>query len=125
MFGRYIDICNRPKYVANPLSSKCNRNNMLDENLIATLEQSLRQTRNAQNRLMARLREVEDEARHLRQEIEALENSAAQTEKAMDSLLVAVRGGNRGLNFGTGLRIEDDTQDYREPRRPVRTVSPA
>ena len=44
---------------------------MLDENLIATLEQSLRQTRNAQNRLMARLREVEDEARHLRQEIEA------------------------------------------------------
>jgi len=98
---------------------------MLDENLIATLEQSLRQTRNAQNRLMARLREVEDEARHLRQEIEALENSAAQTEKAMDSLLVAVRGGNRGLNFGTGLRIEDDNQEYREPRRPVRTVGPA
>ena len=98
---------------------------MLDENLIATLEQSLRQTRNAQNRLMARLREVEDESRHLRQEIEALENSAAQTEKAMDSLLVTMRSGNRGLNLGKTLRIEDDTEDYLETRRPVRTVRPA
>jgi hypothetical protein len=98
---------------------------MLDENLIATLEQSLRQTRNAQNRLMARLREVEDEARHLRQEIEALENSAAQTEKAMDSLLVTMRSGNRILNLGKNLRIEDDQDAYNEPRRPVRTVTPA
>ena len=89
---------------------------MLDENLIATLEQSLRQTRNAQNRLMARLREVEDESRHLRQEIEALENSAAQTEKAMDSLLVTMRSGNRGLNLGRSITIEDDT-GYQEPRR--------
>jgi hypothetical protein len=98
---------------------------MLDENLIATLEQSLRQTRNAQNRLMARLREVEDESRHLRQEIEALENSAAQTEKAMDSLLVTMRSGNRGLNLGRNLTIEDAGDQYNEPRRPVRTVSPA
>jgi hypothetical protein len=98
---------------------------MLDENLIATLEQSLRQTRNAQNRLMARLREVEDESRHLRQEIEALENSAAQTEKAMDSLLVTMRSGNRGLNLGRNLTIEDANDQYNEPRRPVRTVTPA
>lgn len=98
---------------------------MLDENLIATLEQSLRQTRNAQNRLMARLREVEDEARHLRQEIEALENSAAQTEKAMDSLLVTMRSSNRGLNLGRNLTIEDANDQYVEPRRPVRTVTPA
>jgi hypothetical protein len=96
---------------------------MLDENLIATLEQSLRQTRNAQNRLMARLREVEDEARHLRQEIEALENSAAQTEKAMDSLLVTMRSGNRTLNLGKTLTIEDDHGVYDEPRRPMRPVS--
>ena len=89
---------------------------MLDENLIATLEQSLRQTRNAQNRLMARLRDVEDEARHLRQEIEALENSAAQTEKAMDSLLVTMRSSNRGLNLGRTFTIEDDA-GYAEPRR--------
>lgn len=61
---------------------------MLDENLISTLEQSLRQTRNAQNRLMARLREAEVEVDLLRQEITALENSASQTESAIDSLLV-------------------------------------
>jgi hypothetical protein len=96
---------------------------MLDENLIATLEQSLRQTRNAQNRLMARLREVEDEARHLRQEIEALENSAAQTEKAMDSLLVTMRSGNRGLNLGKSISIEEDNSGY-TGRGPVRTITP-
>jgi hypothetical protein len=84
---------------------------MLDENLIATLEQSLRQTRNAQNRLMARLREVENESEHLRQEIEALENSASQTEQAIDSLLVTMRSGNRTLNLGRNLRIEDDHHD--------------
>ena len=40
---------------------------MLDENLIATLEKSLRETRNAQNRLMARLREVDIESERLRE----------------------------------------------------------
>jgi hypothetical protein len=81
---------------------------MLDENLIATLEQSLLQTRNAQNRLIARLRETEAEVEHLRLEIGALENSAAQTEKAIDSLLVAMRSGRRSMTIGTNLKIEDD-----------------
>ena len=89
---------------------------MLDENLIATLEQSLRQTRNAQSRLMARLREVEVESEHLREEIGALENSAAQTESAIDSLLVTMRSGNRTLNKGMTLRIEDDYDRRPEPR---------
>ena len=96
---------------------------MLDENLIATLEQSLRQTRNAQSRLMSRLREVEDEARHLRQEIEGLENTATQMEKAMDSLLITMRSGNRTLNLGQNLTIEDDYEPRQ--RRPVRTNTPA
>src|SRR6187551_3844563 len=81
---------------------------MLDENLIATLEQSLRQTRNAQNRLMARLREAEQDVELLRLEISALENSAAQTEKAIDSLLVTMRSGNRSMSLGNSLRIDDD-----------------
>ena len=68
---------------------------MLNENLIATLEQSLRQTRNAQNRLLGRLREVETEAESLRQEIEAMENSAAQTEQAIYSLLATMGTGNK------------------------------
>jgi hypothetical protein len=79
---------------------------MLDENLIATLEQSLRQTRNAQNRLMAHLREKETEVDQLRLEIQALENSAAQTEKAIDSLLVATRSG--GPRPSAPVKIEED-----------------
>lgn len=96
---------------------------MLDENLIATLEQSLRQTRNAQNRLMGRLREAESDVEMLRLEIQALENSAAQTEKAIDSLLVATRSGSR-MNLGTSIQIEDDTTGAPiTPRRP-RTERP-
>ena len=89
---------------------------MLDENLIATLETSLRQTRNAQNRLMARLREVESESERLREEIEALENSAAQTESAIDSLLVTMRSGHRVLNIGKSLRMDDDYDRIPEVR---------
>ena len=95
---------------------------MLDENLIATLEQSLRQTRNAQSRLMARLREVEMESERLKEEIEALENSAAQTESAIDSLLVTMRSGNRTLNLGKTLRIEDDYDRRPEPRTKTRST---
>ena len=67
----------------------------IDENLIAALETSLRQTRNAQNRLMSRLRDAEDEVLNLRQEIEALENAATQTESAIDSILLTSRAGVR------------------------------
>ena len=93
---------------------------MLDENLIATLEQSLRQTRNAQSRLMTRLREVEEESERLRKDIQALENSALQTESAIDSLLVTMRSGNRSLDIGKTLRIEDD-YDRRPETRSRRT----
>lgn len=97
---------------------------MLDENLIATLETSLRQTRNAQNRLMGRLREAETEVQHLRQEIEALENSAAQTESAIDSILVTMRSGTNRLwnNPDPGPAPKQQTQreddfDYEYERR--------
>lgn len=83
---------------------------MLDENLIATLEQSLRQTRNAQNRLLVRLREVESEAERLRQEIEALENSAAQTEAAIFSLLATMRAGNQTWNISKQQFVDDDAE---------------
>lgn len=99
---------------------------MLDENLIATLEQSLRQTRNAQNRLMGRLREVEGESERLREEIQALENSAAQTESAIDSLLVTMRSGHRILNIGKSMRIEDDYDRVPDHRRePARRTTPS
>lgn len=95
---------------------------MLDENLIATLEQSLRQTRNAQNRLLVRLREVESEAERLRQEIEALENSAAQTEAAIFSLLATMRAGNQTWNISK--QQFDDDAELQEIKRqmPPRSV---
>ncbi|CAN5445447.1 hypothetical protein BH10ACI2_BH10ACI2_05290 [soil metagenome] len=90
---------------------------MLDENLIATLEVSLDQTRNAQRRLLARLRETEAEVDHLRLEISALENSAAQTEKAIDSLLVTMRSGPRSKSLGTTLKIENGFDERRSNDR--------
>ncbi len=90
---------------------------MLDENLIATLEQSLRQTRNAQNRLMARLREVEYESERLREEIDALENSAAQTESAIDSLLVTMRS--------SGRRPQADKAEHGKPVRETPQARPS
>src|SRR5260370_35970875 len=99
---------------------------MLDENLIATLEQSLRQTRNAQNRLMARLREAESDVELLRLEISALENSAAQTEKAIDSLLVATRSGTRSMNIGKSMQIEKaDTRGIRRDPSDVQEPHPS
>ena len=57
---------------------------------------------------MAQLREKESEVEDLRIEIGALENSAAQTEKAIDSLLVATRSGKRPTSFRI---VEDDAND--------------
>ena len=93
-------------------------NFMLNENLIATLEQSLRQTRNAQNRLLGRLREVETESESLRQEIQAMENSAAQTEQAIYSLLATMGSSNKSWNIEKKPQYEaDDYELQKETRR--------
>lgn len=97
---------------------------MLDENLIATLETSLRQTRNAQNRLMARLRDVEGEAERLRQEIEALDNSAAQTEAAIFSLLDTIRSGKQKWDIGKTQITENIDTPYDYVRPPQRKQEP-
>jgi hypothetical protein len=98
---------------------------MLDENLIATLEQSLRQTRNAQHRLMSRLNEVEGEANRLRQEIDALNNSAKQTESAIISLLETMRSGSQNWDITKklGANSEDD-YEREDTRRPSRNAQP-
>ncbi len=93
---------------------------MLDENLIATLEQSLRQTRNAQNRLMVRLREVESESERLHQEIEALDNSASQTEAAIFSLLATMRTGNQSWNLPKNQKLSDELELQHEYQRQSR-----
>ncbi len=60
---------------------------MADENLLATLEQSLRQTRATRNRLAARLADVELEAEKLRTEMSEMDAIANQTESAMLRIL--------------------------------------
>ena len=91
---------------------------MVDENLISTLEQSLRQTRNAQTRLVGRLNEVEAEAKRLRQEIGALEKSAEQTEQAIYSLLNSIRSGKPVWDATNHLRVDEDYEIPAEIRRP-------
>jgi hypothetical protein len=63
---------------------------MATENLIATLEQSLRQTRAARTRLAARLAELEAEAETLRAELGEMDTLTSQTEAAVVRLLSSV-----------------------------------
>jgi len=90
-----------------------------EENLVATLEHSLRQTKNAQGRLMGRLREVEAEGDNLRNEIEALENSAQKTKEAIDSILATMGASNGSwkINPKKPQYEEDDYELEKESRR--------
>lgn len=90
-----------------------------EENLVATLEQSLRQTKNAQGRLLGRLREVETEADNLRNEIEALENSAQKTKEAIDSIMATLGSTNTSWKVSPkkAQYEEDDYQLEKESRR--------
>jgi hypothetical protein len=63
---------------------------MADDNLLATLEQSLRQTRMTRNRLAARLADLELEAEKLRTEIGEMDAIASQTQAAMYRILSSV-----------------------------------
>ncbi len=63
---------------------------MPDDNLLATLEQSLRQTRATRTRLATRLNELELEAEKLRTEVGELDAIASQTEAAMFRILSSV-----------------------------------
>ncbi len=89
-----------------------------EENLVATLEQSLRQTKNAQGRLMGRLREVEAEADNLRNEIDALENSAQKTKEAIDSILATMGASNSSWKVNTKKQqFEDDDYELEKETR--------
>ena len=92
-----------------------------ETNLIATLEQSLRQTRNAQHRLLVRLREVEAESERLRQEIEAMENGAEQTEAAINSLLATIRSGGQHSLAIKNLSIDENYEIPAEVNRMTRS----
>ena len=65
---------------------------MPEENLLTTLEQSLRQTRATRSRLSARLADLEAEAEKLRTELSELDGLASQTEAAMFRILSSMLG---------------------------------
>lgn len=65
---------------------------MPDENLLTTLEQSLRQARATRARLAARLAELEAEAEKVRTELAEVDALANQTEAAMLRILSSVLG---------------------------------
>lgn len=88
-----------------------------EENLVATLEQSLRQTKNAQGRLMGRLREVEAEADNLRNEIQALENSAQKTKEAIDSILATMGASNASWKVNKKPQYEEDDYELEQESR--------
>ncbi|QQS42069.1 MAG: hypothetical protein IPM63_03755 [Acidobacteriota bacterium] len=90
---------------------------MSNESLIATLENSLRSARNAQQRCLVRLRELEEEAERIRQEAEAYEKSAEQTEAAIYSLLATMRTGNQPPRQIANLRIDEDYELPSDLRR--------
>ena len=67
---------------------------MATENLISTLEQSLRQARAARTRLAARLAELEAEAETIRAELQEMDTLSGQTEAAIFRLLSSVLSAN-------------------------------
>ena len=66
---------------------------MPNENLLATLEQSLRHARGARNRLATRLGELEAEAETVRQEIAEMDTLASQTEASIFRLMSSMLSG--------------------------------
>src|ERR687883_64329 len=60
---------------------------MPDENLLATLEQGLRQSRATRSRLAARLADLEAEAERVRTELNEMDAIISQTEAAMFRIL--------------------------------------
>lgn len=96
-----------------------------NQNLITTLDQSLRQTRSTQSRLIARLQEIEGEAESLRQEVEALEHIANQTEEAIYSLVGGARGGKgQGSNLGNSGGQKRDDGNNSDSRVSARHYAP-
>ncbi len=86
-----------------------------EDNLISTLEQSLRQFQQAEQRLQERLRKVEAEAHDLKIEIEALQNSAEKTEEALESLFSTMRSGTKSWKTHRKAAPEDENNYPKKP----------
>ena len=97
------------------------------DNLIARLEQSLRDSRAARMRLSARLRELETEADTVRAELAEMDTLASQTEAAIYRLLSSVLAAN---NLSPGLPSDAELeaamrQSTPQPRIPAPAQIPS
>jgi len=91
-----------------------------NDNLIARLEQSLRDSRAARLRLSARLRELETEADTVRTELAEMDNLAAQTEAAIYRLLSSVLAANNlSTGFPSDAELEAAMRHSNAPQRPA------
>lgn len=98
---------------------------MANENLISTLEQSLRQARAARTRLAARLVELEAEAETVRAELHEMDTLSGQTEAAIFRLLSSVLSANStpqpvpsDAELEAALR-QDTVRTAQAPRGPI------
>lgn len=99
---------------------------MPTDNLISTLEQSLRQARAARTRLAARLAELEAEADTVRAELAEMDTLSSQTEAAIFRLLSSVlTTSNAPSNSPTDAELEAAMrQDSAKSNFKPRTVIP-
>jgi hypothetical protein len=98
---------------------------MPNENLISTLEQSLRQTRSARTRLAARLAELEAEVETVRAELGEMDMLTSQTEAAVVRLLSSVLTAQAApVNSPSDAEIEAAMRRDTSPGFTPRTVIP-
>lgn len=96
---------------------------MLDDKVLATLEEILGKTRSARDRLVAKIREAELAVEAFRHELAELENSATQT--AIDSLRLNMHSGSKFESRSSVARIEDDGElriERSEPRSSIQDL---
>jgi hypothetical protein len=97
---------------------------MASENLLATLENTLRQTRAARARLGTRLAEVEREAENIRAEMAEMDVLAEQTEAAMYRFMAALATKPRELSTNTQERAADTRVATPTPSPPPKVTAP-
>jgi hypothetical protein len=79
---------------------------MPDENLLATLENTLRQSREARTRRAARLADLEAEAERVRTELNEIDAVISQTENAMFRILSSMFGAGQSAVAPSDAEIE-------------------
>src|ERR687884_943579 len=79
---------------------------MPDENLLATLENGLRQSRATRSRLAARLADLEAEAERVRTELNEMDAIISQTEAAMFRILSSMFGAAQSAAPPSDAEIE-------------------